>query len=260
DLQKDKANIIIEKEGQNIALSANLVLAADGTHSTVRSLLNFETDTTDYQQKAIVAPVTLQRNHHHIAYERFLNDGAIAMLPLKNETPACAMIWTAANNQIDNLMSLSDSEFLKILQKQFGYRLGKLINIEQRATFPLHFIHVKNPIKDNVILIGNAAHTIHPVAAQGLNLALYEIAHITQVLLENHKEEQPLIKGLSEKLPKLQPKTNLMFSHYLNPLFSSNWFAINAAKQAGMMILDLCPPLKNKLSRMLAMEKVRWLK
>lgn len=260
-LEKNTA-VTIERQGQTNRVTGSLILAADGTDSTIRKLLNFETKTVDYQQSAIVTTSTLCRPHQNIAYERFLEDGALAMLPLQSgnaDQSTCATIWTANTKTIASLAHLNENEFLQTLQTHFGYRLGRLKSSSERHVFPLQFIHVKNPIKGNVILIGNAAHTIHPIAAQGLNLALYEIAHLTQALLKNVQNNQPLAQGLEEKVLHFQPKTNLLFSHYLSQLFSSDFWGLNFARQLGMVGLDLCPPIKKQFSRLLAMESIKWL-
>jgi len=260
ELHEHTSHLTIEHSQGSSRISGHLILAADGTESTVRQLLNFETQTLDYQQSAIVTTSQLGRSHNQIAYERFLQDGALAMLPLQTEQGhACATIWTASNTAITHLQALDDQSFMRELQTQFGYRLGRLLNITQRHTFPLRFIQVKNPLQGNVLLIGNAAHTIHPLAAQGLNLALYEIAHLSQTLLDNLRHNQSLNQGLEQKLITFQPKMNLLFSHYLVELFTSRVFGIDLARQLGMAGLDLCPSVKKHLSRLLAMEKMSWL-
>jgi len=148
---------------------------------------------------------------------------------------------------------------LQTLQTQFGYRLGRLQSISQRYVFPLHFTQVKNPVRENVILIGNAAHTIHPLAAQGLNLALYEIAQLCQALCCNLQHKRPLSWGLAQNAAYFQPKINLLFSHYLSQIFSSDFWGSHFARQLGMVGLDLCPPLKKQFSRLMAMESIKWL-
>lgn len=230
-------------------ITGDLIIAADGTHSTIRKLLNFTTETLDYQQSAIVTTTTLARSHQHIAYERFLDDGAIAMLPLiDNDNLLCATIWTASTKYTADLMQLSDDDFIKKLQEQFGYRLGRLQKISQRYMFPLHCVRVKNPMQNNIILLGNAAHTLHPIAAQGLNIALNEIAHLTQLILSNLENQKPLTHELSYPPQKL----NLLLSHYLTSLFSYESWGIPFIRKLGMVGLDLCSPLKKRFSRALA--------
>ncbi len=261
-LHKQQATLSIEEQGRESQLTGSLIIGADGSHSTIRKLLNFDTQTIDYHQSALVTTTRLQRSHHNRAYERFLKDGVLAMLPLKNEENQpvlCASIWTASSARIADLLTLDPAAFLEELQTQFGYRLGRLQAISERHVFPLQFIQVKNPVQENVMLIGNAAHTIHPLAAQSLNSAFYEIAHLNQVLRDNLQNKKALSFGLREKAADFQPKVNLLFSHYLNQIFSSDWWGSHVARQLGMVGLDLCPPIKKQFSRLMAMENIQWL-
>ena len=170
----DKATLSITTPQGERTLTASYIIGADGTHSTVRRLLQISADTLDYQQSALVTMTQLKRPHHHIAYERFQKQGAIAMLPLSDEKTAT--IWTDSTENIAALMKLSEQEFIDQLQKQFGYRLGKLLQTGQRHHYPLHHLTAARTCQQRILLIGNAAHTLHPIAAQGFNLALAEIA------------------------------------------------------------------------------------
>jgi len=256
-------SLTVEACGQESSITGTLIIAADGTHSTIRQLLNFATQTVDYGQSALVTTTCLGRAHENRAYERFLEEGALAMLPLKDEeensAQLCATIWTANTATIAALQALDEQAFLQALQTQFGYRLGRLSRITQRHVFPLQFIRVKTPLQGQVLLVGNAAHTLHPIAAQGLNLALHEIALLSKLLLRNHQEQWPLTTGLAENQDHFQPKMNLLFSHYLSQVFASNHWGSNFVRQLGMIGLDLCPPLKKQFGRRMAMENLQWL-
>ena len=262
-LSAEKATLVLESQGTESQLTAELILAADGTDSTIRKLLQFETQNQDYEQSALVTTTKLTRPHGNRAYERFLPHGeTLAMLPLKEEAEgdlSCATIWTAKTEAISALKALSAEVFLQKLQEAFGYRLGRLCSITERYVFPLHFIKVKQPVQNQVVLIGNAAHTIHPIAAQGLNLALYEIANLSDLLSKRVEQKQSLSAGLAAELLKLQPQANLLFSHYLSQLFGAELLGLSFARQLGMIGLDLCRPLKKRLTRLLAMEKLKWL-
>ncbi len=253
DSNPTQVTLTIELESIVQTLTASVVIAADGTFSTVRELLNIPTEIVDYQQKALVTVTELQRSHQHVAYERFLPNGAIAMLPLTGHR--AATIWSANTNDIDKLLQLSDSDFLAVLQKQFGYRLGKLLNIEQRFVYPLKLVRAKKQISERIILIGNAAHTVHPIAAQGLNLALYEIAVLADHLNAQHRENLSL-----ENIPSYleQQNASINVSHYLTRLFSSDFFLVNALRQIGMVGLDICPMVKKRfMQRVLGESKSR---
>lgn len=228
----NQVTLTIATESGIKTMQASRVIGADGTHSTVRQLLNIPTEKIDYQQSALVTITELQRDHHQIAYERFQNSGAIAMLPLTDKK--VATIWTDSREYIAELMKLNDSEFLSTLQKQFGYRLGRFLQTGKRAFYPLHMVLAKEHRQQNVMLIGNALHTLHPIAAQGLNLALFEVA------------------GLAENLAwdDFKPQTfNVQLSHRLSWLFSSDMFLLNTARQLGLISLDIFSSVKKRFAK-----------
>lgn len=238
----DGATLVIETPQGEKELTGKIIIGADGTQSTVRELLNIKTDKVDYQQSALVTMTELSRSHGNVAYERFQENGAIAMLPLVDNH--VATIWTDVNDNITQLMQLSDAEFLEKLQTHFGYRLGKLKNIRQRFRYPLQMIQAAEKVRQRVILIGNAAHTLHPIAAQGLNLALYEIAELSEFFEKNNLETISL-----QNFAAQQQKVSTQLSHHLSWLFSQDFFITNIARQIGMVGLDLCQPLKNRFAR-----------
>jgi 2-octaprenyl-6-methoxyphenol hydroxylase len=225
-------------------LTGNILIAADGTHSTVRKELNIPVTKKNLQQSALVTVTTLQRPHHNIAYERFHQGGAIAMLPLPDLQ--VATIWTDDDKEIQRLLQLSDAEFLATLQKQFGYRLGKLLQTGQRHHYPLHHVIANQTSQRRILLIGNAAHTFTPVAAQGLNLALAEIAMLVEYIsTQPHRSDwsdyvswqaqrQTISQRLSERLPAL---------------FSQGFLPIKFVRQLGLVALDICTPLKTRFTR-----------
>ncbi len=231
-------SITVTRGEEQQIIPAAFFAAADGTFSTVRDLLHIPTDIIDYQQKALVTTTELARSHHHIAYERFLPDGAIAMLPLTGMR--VATIWSGPQAKIDELMQRPLPDFLSALQQQFGYRLGKLKKIRERFTYPLKYVKAERHIQGRFILLGNAAHTVHPIAAQGLNLALYEVA-----VLAKHFSETLSLKNLPDFLS--QQAMSVTMSHQLTRIFSWNFLGANTLRQVGMIGLDLCSALKKRL-------------
>jgi 2-octaprenyl-6-methoxyphenol hydroxylase len=238
-LSQDETGVLLSiKTSESLEdYKAKLVIGADGSYSTVRGLLHIPTEIVDYEQSAIVTTTTLSRDHHHIAYERFLDEGALAMLPLQDNK--IATIWTAANDVIASLMKLSDQDFLQKLQQHFGYRLGRLESIGKRAIYPLKMIKAKYQREQQVCLIGNAAHTIHPIAAQGLNLALYEVAVVASALLE----KKPMLMDNIN-----QQNFSQTLSHRLTWLFASDMFVLNQVRQAGLVGLDLMTSIKKRFA------------
>jgi 2-octaprenyl-6-methoxyphenol hydroxylase len=235
-------SLTIQHDVAKKSLQADVVLGADGSFSTVRDILGISIEKIDYQQSALVTSTLLQRDHHNTAYERFLEDGAIAMLPLPGNQ--AATIWTGSNKAIANLMNLSDDVFLKTLQHYFGYRLGRLLSTEKRATYPLQLLRAKQIIKQNVLLIGNAAHTFHPIASQGLNLALYEVAQLRMFFL--HAKEKISFHDL--RVDRSQEHFSKQLSHHLTWIFSRDYFMLNTVRQIGMIGLDILPSLKRRFA------------
>lgn len=209
--------------------STKKLIGADGSYSTVRQSLAIPVEEFDYQQSALVTVTKLSRSHEHVAYERFQTTGAIAMLPLGESS--VATIWTDLTESIHALMALSDEKFLVELQKKFGYRLGRLQSIGKRSIYPLKMVISQAQIKNNIALIGNAAHTLHPIAAQGFNLALFEVA----VLVEHALDFSSDVLQQSFK----QKRFSRELSHRLSLLFASDFFLMSMARQWGMMGFDL---------------------
>lgn len=238
--------LTIKTQNGEEKLSADYVIGADGTDSTVRQLLGIETITHDYHQSAIVTHTTLKRSHQHIAYERFTADGVIAMLPLLNDQLAniSATIWTGDSDAMRALKDLSDAEFLNRLQQTFGFRLGRLQHISTRYMFPLRKVCASKMFVDRVLLLGNSAHTLHPVAAQGLNLALYEIAMLVDAIVANGGQlAVSIFKDLTTRVVS-QQTISMGVSHRLTQLFSKQSLLTQTFLPLSMMALDKITPLK----------------
>ena len=245
--ENHQAQLIIATEAGEKTLQSSIVIGADGTESTVRKELNIATERFDYGQTAIVTRSKLKRSHHHIAYERFHDKGAIAMLPLINDE--CATIWSADNAMISQLMTLSDTEFLSTLQQEFGYRLGRIESIQKRHVFPLQMVRAEKMVEQCVFLLGNSAHTLHPIAAQGFNLALYEVAVLVDGIMNKIKNQEIFaakdLQAISARIQKPQAMS-IGISHRLSRLFAGDYLAKSFIAQIGMMGLDLASPLKKR--------------
>lgn len=242
-----------EINNQPQQLQADLVIAADGTHSLVRKLLDIATETKDYQQSALVSTLTLARAHQNIAYERFVEDGAIAMLPLTSQRVGC--VWTGAMEKITALKTLSDNDFLKQVQTEFGYRLGPLLTAGERGIHPLKKTIAKECVREGLVIIGNAAHTLHPIAAQGFNLGLGDIALLTEKIktaLEQNKNPGELAV-LKQYDQQRQKTVNWIakFTDRLTQIFSTDFLPLNAARNSGLLAMDFIPALKKRLAKRL---------
>lgn len=190
------SNIVWQQKKVNVELnsgqivSASLLLACDGVQSICRQLANIKNHAKPYQQCAVIANVEMQKPHNNIAFERFTEHGPIAMLPLTNNR--CSLVWTMPPERAAEFEHLNDNEFAKALNDAFGYWLGEVIKIGKRATYPLVLLQANENIYHRMALIGNASHTIHPIAGQGFNLGLRDIQTLASVM-----QKQLLIANLS---------------------------------------------------------------
>lgn len=172
-------------------LNAKLIIAADGANSSLRKMLDIETEVREYDQIAIVGNLGLKRSHQNIAYERFTPQGPMALLPLTQNK--AAFVWVLKSAQAEQMKDLPEVEFLQAFQNAFGYRAGKIESLGKRVSYPLKQTLAKEQYQNGVLFLGNAVHSLHPVAGQGFNLCLRDIA----MLLEALKE-----KGLNEEAVK----------------------------------------------------------
>jgi len=171
-------------------LSTKLLVAADGAESVLRKQQGIEVKVQDYQQTAIVANIALNQSHQGIAYERFLEKGSIAMLPFGENCVKCVCV--VPSDQIEILKAQSDKAFLENIQHQFGHRLGFFKQSGNRIFYPLKNICAENLYSDRFVLIGNAANTLHPIAAQGFNLGIRDAATLAEVLVQAQNAHQDI--------------------------------------------------------------------
>lgn len=166
-------------------LSAKLLVGADGIHSSVRQFANITAVSGSYSQTAIVATVRVEKSHQYTAWQRFLPTGPLAFLPLSENL--CSIVWSLDDEMSQDYLSLSDSEFEQILTSAFEAKLGQVSLHSERRSFPLNYLYSKRYCLPRIVLVGDAAHAIHPLAGQGLNLGLLDIAVLADELKQAAK-------------------------------------------------------------------------
>lgn len=230
-------------------LTAKLIIAADGGQSTIRKLLNLGALEQDYRQTAVTANITPERAHQNWAYERFTDTGPIALLPMSDNR--CSLVWTVKSGDEDALLKLSESEFLQQLQDRFGFRLGKLGQVGQRNSYPLRLIQADQPIQHRIVLIGNAAHSLHPIAGQGFNLGLRDVAALADVLISADTTDYGNARLLADyKQWRLDDQDNtILATNTLVALFSNSSPLLGHVRGAGLTFMDAIPPLKHFLAK-----------
>jgi 2-octaprenyl-6-methoxyphenol hydroxylase len=249
--QNDHVNIDIETQGEIRRLSARLVVAADGDKSFIRQLLNVPTDREDYGQTAVIANVTPGKPHDGVAYERFTDTGPLALLPLSDNR--CSLVWTVRSDQTEEMLGLSDEEFLSRLQTRFGYRLGRFAHVGRRRAYPLALVRARQHVVDRVALIGNAAHTLHPVAGQGFNLGIRDVAALAQVIVDGARDgldvgHASVLNQYVEWRTKDHQQV-ITFTDTLARLCANSSPPVVCVRNLGLVALDLAPSIKRMLAR-----------
>lgn len=180
--------ITIEQSGRPQELTAKLIIAADGANSSLRKLLKVTSQTKDYEQTAVVGNLALKRSHHNIAYERFTESGPMALLPLKGNR--ATFVWVLKRAQAEAMKGLSDADFRRAFQSEFGYRVGRIEGLSARNDYPLKQVLSDEQYTQGVLFLGNAVHSLHPVAGQGFNLCLRDIALLLEAIADHAFNDQ----------------------------------------------------------------------
>jgi 2-octaprenyl-6-methoxyphenol hydroxylase len=232
-------------------LSSSLVVAADGVESDLRQWVEIPTDRSDYRQTAVVTTVSSERPHQGVAYERFTVVGPMALLPLAGDR--CALVWCVRADEAPRLTALSDGDFLGVLGETFGGRLGRFLRVGSRHSYPLEMVRAREQVRDRLVLLGNAAHALHPVAAQGFNLTLRDVAVLAESILEAvRKGRDP---GELSRLQRYERQRRgdqarvAAFTDGVTRLFSNDLGPLRIARNLGLVALDMLPRVKDHLAR-----------
>lgn len=244
---------VLDAQGQSTQLKAALAVIADGVNSGLRKSLGIDVVTEDYQQTAIIANISLDRPHRGIAYERFTDDGPMAMLPLGGSEAGqqSALVWTHPCDLADEIMGLSDEAFLAQLQQRFGYRLGQFTAVSRRDSYRLSLAVAQEQIRSSVVVMGNAAHFLHPVAGQGFNLAVRDCASLADALRCAGSAPLGSLAVLQDymKQQALDQQATIHFSDQLTKLFSTSRLPQAGLRALGFVGLECIPPAKHWLAQ-----------
>ncbi|MDA3870160.1 MAG: 2-octaprenyl-6-methoxyphenyl hydroxylase [Gammaproteobacteria bacterium] len=245
--QDDSVQLCYAENGTEHELSAGLVVVADGVSSATREMLQIGTSRQDYQQSAIITNVTPGQSHQNIAYERFTDTGPLAFLPMTDHR--CSVVWTVPTGQVDALLAMDDEAFLEKLQQRFGYRLGRLRKVGQRQVYPLALVESTQLVRGRVVIVGNAAHAIHPVAGQGFNLALRDVALLAELL--SAQNDAPIEETLAnyQAMRTQDARRVYRFTDTLVKVFSNDFPPLAHARAAALLLTDLMPAVKHRLAR-----------
>ncbi|MDG2090528.1 MAG: 2-octaprenyl-6-methoxyphenyl hydroxylase [Gammaproteobacteria bacterium] len=252
--QAEIALLECQNSKETFKVEASLVVLADGGRSGLREKLGIHHKQESYGQVAIIANVAFSEPHHNVAYERFTPNGPLALLPLNNfeQDNRAALVWTQNAQEYKEIIDLDDDSFLLKLQEEFGQRLGTFYRVGERASFPLSLLEAEEQIRHNLVLLGNVAHTLHPVAGQGFNLAFRDAMRLAENISKSIElgENPGSYPRLQEylKSTSLDQDATIGFSHHLTKFFSSNQQALVWFRKFGLLSVDLLPPLKQAFS------------
>ena len=237
-------------------VETKLLVIAEGGRSSLCEQLGIARTSHDYGQHALIANVALSQPHEGVAYERFTNTGPLALLPLlpvEGESRA-SLVWTLAAEEAQAISELKDEQLLARLQEKFGWRLGRFVRIGARAIYPLRLQLAQEQIRPHTVLLGNVAHTLHPVAGQGMNLSLRDIDALVKELAAAVNSESVASHDigsmalLQRYVDERQGDQGLMVAATdgLTKLFSSDAQAKVWLRKAGLLSIELLPTLKTR--------------
>jgi len=227
-------------------VDASLLVAADGARSKLRERAGIVTHGWDYDQSGIVVTVGHERDHEGRAEEHFLPAGPFAILPLKGNRSS--LVWTETRAAAARMVALPKDEFHAEMEKRFGLHLGEIVALDQPRAFPLGYFVARSFIADRLALIGDAAHVIHPIAGQGLNMGLKDVAALAEVVVDAAR--LGIDPGQADVLERYQRwrrfDTMAMgaATNVLNVLFSNESTLLRGVRDLGLGLVDRLPPLK----------------
>lgn len=233
------------------ALRARLLVAADGARSAVREALGLSADTRDYGQSAIVTAIRTRHAHGGVAYERFLPTGPLAVLPKPRDAQghACSLVWTVPTDQLAAFEALDDATFLSRAATQFGERLGAFQSIGRRQSYPLSRVMNEQLHAPRTVFVGNAAQSLHPVAAQGFNLGLRDAATLAELLHEGGDPGSETRLAEYESQRRRDRRRTADFTDGLVRLFSNSLPGLRGLRHLGLLLLELETPARDAILR-----------
>ena len=252
EIQRQKAfeSKTSKQNKENINLKAKLLLAADGTFSNLAKLAHIKTTRTSYEQHAIIANITTEKPHNNRAFERFTKHGPLALLPLNQNR--MSLVWCQSEQTVQDVMAFDDSQFLNALQQAFGYRLGCITKVGARVEYPLALHLPEKTFDERLLLVGNSAHTLHPIAGQGFNIGLRDIAALVDVIGKAIEKNQDfggakLLKAYQQQRQADWDQT-ISATDSLVRLFSNEFFPLTKLRGPALALVDKVPFLKKKIA------------
>ncbi len=247
----DAVRTTVQVGGDEMAVSGRLLVAADGAKSAVREMIGIGSVVSDYAQSAVIGNLKSELAHDNRAFERFTESGALAMLPINEGRTA--FVWILGSADAKRVMSANDAEFLAELQETFGHRLGTFSRIGKRTSYPLALSRANSLAASRAVVAGNAAHGLHPVAAQGFNLGLRDVAALSECIADAHSAGDDVgAVGVLERYAEWRTEDQhklVRFTDGLVQLFGDRRLPARMLRTAGMLGFDLVPGVRRMFAR-----------
>lgn len=254
ELAGDEARaIVVPGEGEQVTLHSKLLVASDGANSTVREMMGISVQRREYGQRAVIGNLLSENKLDNRAFERFTPQGPLAVLPVAGDR--AGFIWAVSEQDAERVLALDDAAFLRELQEEFGYRLGAFSEIGKRASYPLALSKAVRLTATRSVLIGNAAHGLHPVSAQGFNLGMRDVAALCDCIADCRAEPGDFDPGNDELLERYarwrrsDQNKLVRFTDSLVRLFGSSRRSFRALRNLGMLGFDLVPGVRSVFAK-----------
>ncbi|MFW1085696.1 2-octaprenyl-6-methoxyphenyl hydroxylase [Vibrio parahaemolyticus] len=246
-ITRTQDNVTIELASGEL-LNAKLLVAADGAVSQCCQQIGLELSEHDFDQVAVIANIVTQEPHQGRAFERFTENGPVALLPMSDNR--MSLVWCLRPDEAQIVMELSESEFLERLQQDFGWRLGAMQKVGLRASYPLLLRHRKQNISHRFAIVGNAAQTLHPIAGQGFNLGIRDVVTLAEELVKQG-EDVGRYQGLIRFSQRREADRNetIWLTSSLVHVFSNDLLAMRIGRNTALAAMDNLSIFKQPLLR-----------
>jgi len=249
-IEDEETQIRLRFENED-AITTALLVGADGGNSRVRQQAGITTRGWAYEQKAVVTTVKTQNPHQHTAWQRFMSTGPLAFLPLRDGRSS--IVWSTTPQYADELLALDEAAFCHALGDAFEHQLGEVLQASERAAFPLRLQHSASYIAKRRVLVGDAAHMIHPLAGQGVNLGFLDVAALCEVLLDAQLQNREFYAhAVLRRYERWRKGDNLLTMSAMDGfkrLFGSSPPPLQLLRNVGLSLANINGPIKNGLIR-----------